>query len=56
MLCTENDKILTKNLFEFSAKQLVGEFASKCWNVGSACELLQKLRVTGSVDNCSGCG
>jgi len=43
---TKEDKILIKNLFElkgYTAKQLVREFPSKGWNVGSIYELLQKL-------------
>ena len=50
---TEVDKILIKNLFGlkgYNAKQLVREFPSKGWNVGSVYKLLQKLRVTGTVD------
>ena len=59
MQFTKEDKILVKNLFElkgYTAKQLVREFPSKGWNVGSVYELLQKLRVTGTVDRrpCSG--
>ena len=50
---TKEDKILIKNLFElkgYTAKQLVREFPSNGWNVCSVYKLLQKLRVTGSVD------
>ena len=44
---TKKDKILIKNLFElkgYTAKELVREFPSKGWNVGSVYKLLQKLR------------
>jgi len=37
----------------YNAKQL-DSFPSKGWNVGSIYKLLQKLRVTGSVDQCPG--
>ena len=53
------DKILIKNLFElkgYTAKQLVREFPSKGWNVGSVYKVLQKLRVTGTVDRFPGSG
>jgi len=56
---TKEDKILIKNLFElkwYTAKQLVREFTSKGWNIGSVYKLLQKLRVTGSVDHRLGSG
>jgi len=52
MQFTKEDKILIKNLLElkgYTAKQLVREFPSKWWNVGSVYKLLQKLRVTGTV-------
>ena len=53
------DKILVKNVFElkgYNAKHVVRKFPSKGWNVGLAYKLLQKLRITGSVDRrpCSG--
>ena len=56
---SKEDKILIKNLFElkeYTANQLVREFLSKGWNVGSVYKLLQKLRVTGSVDHRPGSG
>jgi len=59
MSFTKEDKILIKNLFElkgYNAKQLVREFLSKGWNVGSVYKLLQQLRVTGTVDRRTGSG
>ena len=50
MQFTKEDKILIKNLFElkgYTAMQLVREFPSKGWNVGSVYKLLQKLRLLG---------
>jgi len=41
-------------LFElkgYNAKHLVKEFLRKGWNVGLVYKLLQKLRITGSVDH-----
>jgi len=49
MLFTKEDKILIKNMLElkgYNAEQLVREFPSKGWNVGSVYKLLQKLRST----------
>jgi len=57
MLITKKDNILIKNLFAlkgYNAKHLAREFPSEDWNEGSIYKLLQKLRVTGSV-NCR-CG
>jgi len=48
MQLTKEDKMLIKNLLElkgYTAKQLVREFPSKGWTVGSVYKLLQKLRV-----------
>ena len=59
MPITNEDKIPIKNLFAlkgYNAKQLVIEFSSKGWDVSSIYKLLQKLRVTGSVDRPSGSG
>ena len=52
MQFTKEYKILIKKLFElkgYTAKQLVREFPSKGWNVGSVYKLLQKRRVTGTI-------
>jgi len=54
MPITNEDKILIKILFVlkgYNAKQLVKEFPSKGWNVGSVYKLLQKLLITGLVDH-----
>jgi len=59
MQFTKEDQILFKNLLElkgYTAKQLVREFPSKGWNIGSVYKLLQKLRVTGTVDHRPGSG
>jgi len=59
MWFAKEDKILVKILFNikgYNVKDLVREFPSKVWNVGHVYKLLQKLRITGSVDYCPGSG
>jgi len=54
MSFAKKGKILIKILFsikDYNAKHLVTEFPSKGWNVGFVYELLQKLRIAGSVGN-----
>jgi len=54
---TKIDKILIKKLLElksYKAKQLVREFNSKGWIVGSIYNLLQKLQVTWLLGSLSG--
>jgi len=57
MLFSKEDKILIKNLLDlrdYNAKHLARKFSSKSWNIGSVYiyKWLQKLRITGSVDDC----
>jgi len=52
-------KILIKIMFNIkycNAKYLVREFSSKGWNVGLVYQLLQKLRIAGSVRHRRGSG